>query len=144
MRAKRKPLPVARRIAGVVQACLIPMASPGKLLLRMQRQILSLLPPARLLLWAAWACEWDSTSPLTAELSLSHAACAYIAATHLMHAYALLHPTQHTPHLYQSQSNIGQASVSTLQLPSTGITIAHRLLQSNWQQHKFNHKSATY
>jgi hypothetical protein len=71
---------------------------------RRQRQILSLLPllqPARLLLWAAWACEWDSTSPLTAGLSLiSRTACAYITATHLMHAHASSHPAQHTPPQY--------------------------------------------
>ena len=104
MRAKQKLLPGARRRAGVVQACLIPMALPGKLVWRRQRQILSLLPllqPARLLLWAAWACEWDSTSPLTAGLSLiSRTACAYITATHLMHAHASSHPAQHTPPQY--------------------------------------------
>lgn len=78
--------------------------------------------PAQLLLWAAWACEWDPTYPLTAELSrLSESLRIYRGLPNLyMHAP---HPTPHTfLHIYTQHL---EAGVSTQQLPNTGITSAN-------------------
>jgi len=151
MRAKRKPLPVAKRKAGVDQACLISMASPGKLVLRMQRQILSLLPrPARLLLRAAWACEWDPTSPLTAERShLSIIVCiCYGYPPYACMRITSPSTTQHNPTHPSPASvtvNTGKASVSTLQLPNTGITSAKRSLPIKIEHNTTqNHSKATF
>lgn len=119
---------MARRKLGVVQACLIPMASPGQLALRTQVQILFLLRrPAQLLPWAAWACEWDPTSPLTAELSrLSNSVCIYCG--YPPHACTRL--TQHSTPLFIFHNQHREASVSTQQLPTTGITSANNPLTS--------------
>lgn len=105
------------------------MASPGQLALRTQVQILFLLRrPAQLLPWAAWACEWDPTSPLTAELSVSRTACAYITAHPTYTCTRLTKPS--TP-LFIFHNQHREASVSTQQLPSTGITSANTSTLSN-------------